>query len=92
MLGYEMKSRLLELRDTSKTTRNVLTTRMLKDAADDISAALVTLTKCPSVEAMTTLNGAWAKGERVLQIAKAERTPDPAGGQSATATAERLAA
>lgn len=75
------KSFLLELRDAAKDCPNVLTRKLLRDAADDLDRAIAALNDNPTVENMQTLNGKWVLAVRVLKTATV--TPPPSGTSGA---------
>jgi hypothetical protein len=57
---------LLELREAANRNTDVLQAKLLNDAADDLLAAMVGLTVCPTTSAMTKVNGAWVRAVRTL--------------------------
>lgn len=69
---------LLELRETAKHCPNVLTAKLVKDAADDLDHALTELHENPMARTMIAVNGAWARAIRLL-----DQVP-PIGGDGTT--------
>lgn len=60
---------LLTLRDTARQCPNVLTSKLLRDAADDLEHAINTLALSRTAESMRNLNASWVKAQRVLSTA-----------------------
>ena len=66
---------LLELRDAARQSPQG---GGLRDAADEISVAMLRLQQCPTQETMRALNVAWIKAERLW--ANFTMPPDDGGG------------
>ncbi len=86
-----MKSFLKELRDAAGACPDILIRKICKDVADEIQSHVTALCKCPNVETMRLLNGAWVRGVGVLS--KATPTPDtPPRSGAGEVEQERIAA
>lgn len=70
---------LLHLRETARLCPNVLTAKLLRDAADDLQQALASLAEVPTVEAMQRVNASWVRAQKTLD------TAPPLGGDGNSA-------
>lgn len=84
-----MTSFLFECREAARVCYDILIAKMLRDAADELSAALKELDRLPSTENMQAAVALWTKAEMIRR--KAMPTPDPSP-ISGTGELERLAA
>jgi hypothetical protein len=73
-----MTSFLLEVREIARNCPDLLLRKVVRDAADDVDAALRALMLDTTKENMARLNSAWARAWRVAELAKP--TPGDDGG------------
>ena len=75
-----MRSFLLEVREIARECPDVLLAKVVRDAADEVDAALRALILDTTANNMARLNGAWARAWRLAELAKP--THDGGGGGS----------
>jgi hypothetical protein len=73
------KSLLLQLRDAAKVERDELTRFNMRTVADDLSVAIRAFQTTPTGTNLTTLQGLWVRGIRVLSFAN-PIDPSTSGG------------
>jgi hypothetical protein len=89
-MSDENQSFLLTLRDAAKNCPDVLTRKLIRDAADELHTSVSCMAARPSPENMRRLNGTWAKAVRVLSNASTSGDDNSRGG--AMELPERMAA
>lgn len=77
------KSFLLVCRDAAKECPDVTIRKLLRDAADDLAAALVHVANEQSIVAMQHANACWANAHRILLAAFPTPAPIPPKSDSA---------
>lgn len=78
--GHKQRSYLFTLRDTARQCPNVLTQKLLRDAADHLAEAIDYVHLMPTIEYMQELNAAWARAARVLATAELPGGDSTSGG------------
>lgn len=71
---------LLELRNAAKIERDSLTAFNMRKAADELDIAMREFKDTSTGAALTTLNGCWSRGLRML--GRASPAPDHPGGRT----------
>ena len=75
-----MRSFLFEVREIARNCPDLLLRKVVRDAADEVDAALKALILHTTQDNMKRLNGAWARAWRVAELAKPSPDDGPGGG------------
>lgn len=73
----DLLNRLLELRNAAKACSNAAYADVLRASSDWLQTCITRLAADATTENMVSLNGAWARAERVLNEVPPEAEPTP---------------